>query len=123
MNTITRLTAGLLSTGAAVAGIALASPASATTPSTVTIQADGVDLSGTLSSADASCVDGRKVLVIKQVGTRGGGDDIRFASDTADSDGSWSTGNTGTEGFFYAKVKATTTCGRDVSPTIHAVRS
>jgi hypothetical protein len=67
-------------------------------------------------------VTDRKVVVFKQVGTRGGGDDQNFASDQADSDGSWSTGNTGTEGKFYAKVRATTRCQGDTSPTIRARR-
>ena len=59
---------------------------------------------------------------MKQVGTRGGGDDQKFASDLAASDGSWSTGNTGTAGRFYAKIRATTTCTGDTSPTIRATR-
>ena len=90
--------------------------------STVTIKAEGVDLSGTLSSPRKSCVNGRKVIVIKQVGTRGGGNDKVIASDTASADGTWSTGNTGIEGRFYAKVKKTATCGGDTSKTIRAVR-
>jgi hypothetical protein len=90
--------------------------------STVTIQADGTDLSGHVSSTLGSCVDGRAVIVYKQVGIRGGGDDIRFAMDTADEDGDWNTGNTGTEGKFYAKVKRTSVCKKDLSPTITAHR-
>ena len=84
----------------------------------MTIQAEGTDLFGQVSSTRAACEADRKVIVFKQVGTRGGGDDIRFASDTTDSDGDWNTGNTGTEGKFYAKVKANTSCERDLSPTI-----
>jgi hypothetical protein len=49
--------------------------------------------------------------------TRGGGDDQKFAHDTASSDGSWSTGNTGTAGKFYGKVRKTTRCKKDSSPT------
>lgn len=90
--------------------------------STVTIKAEGTDLSGTLKSPKQSCVTERKVLVIKQVGARGGGDDQKFASDVASADGSWSTGQTGTEGRFYAKVRATATCAGDTSPTIRATR-
>ncbi len=114
----------LLTSAALLAAPALASaqPAAARAKSTVTIKAEGVDLSGTLSSPRASCVDGRKVIVIKQVGTRGGGNDKVIASDTASADGSWNTGNTGIEGRFYAKVKKTATCGGDISKTIRAVR-
>ena len=112
-----------LLTGAALAAAPLASAeAAAPAKSTVTIKAEGVDLSGTLSSPRKSCVDGRKVIVIKQVGTRGGGNDQVFASDTASADGSWNTGNTGTAGKFYAKVKKTATCKGDTSKTIRATR-
>jgi hypothetical protein len=89
---------------------------------TVTIQAEGTDLSGTVSSKRQRCVTDRKVIVIKIKGTRGGGDDKVFASDTADADGSWNTGNTGTEGRFYAKVRRTAACRGDESPTVRATR-
>lgn len=63
--------------------------------------------------------------MFKQVGSRGGGDDTRFASDTVSAIGTvgtWSTGNTGTPGRFYAKVRQTTGCQGDTSPTIRARR-
>ena len=106
----------------ASAGAAQASAGRAKATTTVTIKAEGVDLSGKVKSARQACITDRKVTVIKQIGTRGGGDDQRFASDTASSDGSWSTGNTGTAGRFYAKVRATTKCKGDTSPTIRARR-
>ncbi|MCB0908271.1 MAG: hypothetical protein KDB63_14245 [Nocardioidaceae bacterium] len=120
----TTTTLALLTSAALLAAPAMASaqPAAARAKSTVTIKAEGVDLSGTLSSPRKSCVNGRKVIVIKQVGTRGGGNDKVIASDTASADGTWSTGNTGIEGRFYAKVKKTATCGGDTSKTIRAVR-
>ncbi|GAA3825887.1 hypothetical protein [Nocardioides panacisoli] len=126
MNTIThRIATGLLAT-AAVGGLALAASAPANalskSASTVTIQADGVDLSGAVSSSNPGCLSDRTVIVYKVVGTRGGGDDTRLASDTTGDDGSWNTGNTGIQGYFYAKVKANTTCGRAFSSTVHAVR-
>jgi hypothetical protein len=114
-----------LLTGAAllaVPGTASGQSALAPARSTVTIKAEGTDLSGTLSSPRAACVENRKVIVIKQIGARGGGDDQSFASDTASADGSWNTGNTGTPGKFYAKVKKTTRCKGDTSPTIRARR-
>ena len=95
--------------------------------STVTIRAEGVDLSGTVSSPrPARCADGRKVIVYKQRGARGGGDDRRIASDTAERQGDryvWSTGNTGIEGRFYSKVRRTDQCRGDTSRTIRAVRN
>jgi hypothetical protein len=124
-----RLAAGALSLGAAAATLG-AVPATAAqitrAPVTVTIQAEGTDLSGTVSSSRLVCKADRTVIVFKQIGTRGGGDDIRFASDTTDNSGGtwvWSTGNTGTEGKFYAKVKRTAQCKADTSPTIVAVHN
>lgn len=116
---------------AIVCGLLLvgAVPASAATPakSTVTIKAQGTDLSGVVKSPKPKrCADGRTVVVYQQKGARGGGNDVRFASDTASLNGgvyAWSTGNTGTEGKFYAVVKAKTGCKADKSPTITAVRN
>lgn len=89
---------------------------------TVTIKAQGLDLSGTVVSKRQGCITDRNVLVFKQIGTRGGGDDHRIASDLASANGSWETGNTGIAGKLYAKVKATSTCGGDTSPTIRVTR-
>jgi hypothetical protein len=112
----------------AVAGL-LGSPVSAHAAtvgtSTVTIAAEGVDLHGVLKSDRAACMVDRLVIVFKQHGTRGGGDDTRFAHDTTelvDGHGVWSTGNTGTEGRFYARVRKTDSCAGDSSPTIRATR-
>ena len=110
-----------LAAAATAFGLAPANAASPA-PTTVTIQAEGTDLFGKVSSTRTVCKAERKVIVIKQVGTRGGGDDIRFATDTSDSDGDWNTGNTGTEGKFYAKVKKNDFCQGDLSPTITARR-
>jgi hypothetical protein len=116
----------ILVTAGLTAGTA-ASDAATRADTTVTIKAEGTDLSGKVKSPRPKrCADGRKVVVIKQVGARGGGNDIWFASDTASLQGDvyrWSTGNTGTEGRFYAKVKRTEGCKGDTSRTIRAVRS
>jgi hypothetical protein len=124
------LVAGVLLTATQVAaadGAVGASSAGTTrTPTTVTIQARGTNLSGTVRSSAAGCADGRLVVLVKQIGARGGGDDIRFSSDDASLQGTtytWSTGDTGTPGRFYAKVRRTETCGFDTSPTVRAVRS
>ncbi len=94
---------------------------------TVTIRADGTDLSGVVKSPrPRRCAANRKVVVFKQIGTRGGGNDVRFASDNASLSGGayrWSTGNTGTEGRFYARVRRIDGCRGDTSPTIRATRN
>ena len=94
---------------------------------TVTIKAEGTDLSGVVRSPRPKrCAADRVVVVIKQKGARGGGDDVRFASDTASLEGGvyrWSTGNTGTEGKFYARVRHITGCTAAASATIRATRS
>lgn len=92
----------------------------------VTIRADGTDLSGVVSSSRPRvCAADRTVVVFKVRGTPGGGDDQRFAMDTTDLQGGryvWSTGNTGTEGRFYAKVKATPDCRGATSGVVRAQR-
>jgi hypothetical protein len=104
------------------AALGQAAPAS----TTVTIKAEGTDLSGTVSSPrPLRCAAGRTVLLIKQIGPRGGGDDIRFGMDTAGLQGgvyTWSTGTTGTPGRFYARVKPIDGCEGDTSPTVRAHR-
>ncbi|WP_322938135.1 hypothetical protein [Nocardioides bizhenqiangii] len=126
-NPIRTATTALLGLAAAAAGgaLLLSAPeatAAALAPSTVTIQAEGTDLFGKVNSTRALCKADRNVIVYKQVGVRGGGNDIRFAMDTTDSDGDWNTGNTGTEGRFYAKVTKNSQCNADFSPTIRATR-
>ena len=119
------LAAALAVAGSAVLVAAAPGQAGSLTPTTVTIKAEGTDLSGVVKSSDVTCKDERKVVVYKQVGSRGGGNDKRFATDNASLNGDvyqWSTGNTGTEGRFYAKVRKTETCGGDTSPTIRAQR-
>ena len=113
------IASGLVTTGAAVG-------AAGDAKTTVTIKAQGTDLSGTVSSPKPlKCAAGRHVVVFKQKGTRGGGDDTKFASDNASLTGTyeWSTGNTGTPGRFYAVVRHIAGCKADSSPTIRAVRN
>jgi len=94
---------------------------------TVTITAEGTDMSGEVrSSRPAKCAKNRLVRVFLQIGTRGGGDDEYFAGDTTSFQNGrwvWSTGNTGFEGRFYAKVGAKPDCRPDTSPTITVQRS
>lgn len=114
---LTMVIAGL--SGAASAG----GPPPANT--TVTIRAQGTDLSGRVSSpAPLRCAQNRTVHVYKQIGTRGGGNDIHFASDTASLQNGayrWSTGNTGTPGYFYSKVFPKPGCRGDTSETIRVL--
>lgn len=90
----------------------------------VTIVANGTDLSGEVKSRRLSCKANRTVIVYQQVGSRGGGDDVRFAQDTTGQQGNrwtWSTGNTGTAGRFYAKLGAKPGCPAALSATVRAV--
>lgn len=105
---------------------AVSATAAGSATTAVTIKAAGTDLYGTVTSARDACERNRTVHLYKQIGTRGGGDDVRVAQDTtevANGVGQWSTGNTGMAGRFYAKVKKTTTCRGAVSPTIKVVRA
>lgn len=130
-STVRRATLAAVALGTSAALLAAAPSAGAAEAAprakvSVTIQAEGVDLSGTVVSRREACMDARKVLVFRQVGKRGGGDDVLVASDTSevvDGVGTWSTGNTGLEGKFYAKVKRSPLCKAAVSPTVKAVRN
>jgi hypothetical protein len=92
----------------------------------VTIKAEGTDLSGTVRSKRRACKANRTVLLFKQKGAKGGADDSLFATDTTSLQNGkwvWNTGNLGTEGRFYAKVKRTALCKRAISPTVRAQRN
>jgi hypothetical protein len=109
----------LLTTGAVASEVSAAPPPA---NSTVTIRAQGTDLSGQVRSPSPErCARHRLVVVMKQIGPRGGGNDIRFASDGTELQNGayrWSTGNTGTPGRFYAKVFKNARCKGATSPTI-----
>lgn len=85
---------------------------------TVTIDAEGLDMFGTVRSSNpARCAANRTVKVFKLVN----GEPHLWASDTTQLQGNtyvWSTGQTGSSGRFYAKVKAKTGCQGDKSPII-----
>lgn len=115
-----------LAIGGAAGLSGLVSPAQAATDAasvTVTITAQGTDMSGVVDSSNpALCAAHRTVKVYRVVN----GQAHSFASDTTDRQGSswvWSTGNTGTEGRFFAKVAAKPGCNGDVSPTIRVQRN
>ena len=109
------MTAGMATTATASDRATLAN-------TTVTIRAQGTDLSGQVRSpAPNRCANNRNVVVFRQIGARGGGNDVRFANDTSELQGNvykWSTGNTGQAGKFYAKVFKTTQCKGASSATI-----
>jgi len=113
-----------LATAAAVLVSAPSSQGLDRASNTVTIQAEGTDLSGTVTSKRKACKDERKVVLFRQIGTKGGDDDVKSGVDTTelqDGVGVWSTGNTGTPGRYYAKIKRTELCKRAVSDTVRAV--
>lgn len=119
----------LVGAGATFAGLAGLDGAQAAKPRakvTVTISQDNAEMSGkVISPKPVKCAKDRTVWVWEQIGTRGGGDDIKSFQDTTSLQGSdytWNTGNTGVEGFFYAKVAPKPGCKGDTSPTIEVVR-
>ncbi len=115
------LTVGGLAALSGLAPAAQATPAGASV--TVTITAQGTDMSGRVRSSNpALCAAHRTVKVFRVVN----GVPHSFASDTTERQGNvfvWSTGNTGTEGRFFAKVAPKTGCNGDVSPTIRVHRN
>jgi len=114
-----------LATAAAVLVSAPSSQAAPRANNVVTIKAEGTDLSGTVKSKRRACKNERKVFLVKQKGAKGGSNDKVIATDITELDdgvGEWSTGNTGIEGRFYAKVKRTALCKAAVSKTVRAAR-
>jgi hypothetical protein len=114
-----------LATAAAVLVSAPSSQAAPRANNVVTIKAEGTDLSGTVKSKRRACKNERKVFLVKQKGAKGGSNDKVIATDITELDdgvGEWSTGNTGIEGRFYAKIKRTPLCKAAVSPTVRATR-
>lgn len=119
--------------GIAAAATLVAAPAHGTPQApqadvSVTITAEGTDLSGTVRTSRPACAVGRTVVVVKVRGAVGGGDDRRFASDTVGLSGgryTWSTGTTGTTGTenrFYAKLPGTAGCRPARSAVVRAQR-
>jgi hypothetical protein len=107
-----------------VGGMAWAGPGAQTT---VTIQREGTDLSGTVDSPKpAKCAKDRKIVLFKQKGPeQNPKTDEKIANDTASLSGGeyvWSTGNTGEYGRFYARAARTAECAPDSSPTIRVPR-
>lgn len=111
---------------AALAGTTQVAPTATTTPAraqvSVTITAQGVDLSGVVrSTRPARCAADRTVKLYKLVN----GQPHLWVSDTTDLVAGryvWSAGNTGQPGRFFAKVAPQPGCRGDVSPTIRVRR-
>ncbi len=122
-NTLVGIVGGGTLAAVALTGLVATAEAAPKARVTVTIQAQGVELSGVVKSRNpALCAANRKVKVFKVVG----GEPHLFATDTTNETGpapyTWNTGNTGQEGKFFAKVSAKPGCRADVSPTIVAIR-
>ncbi|MBA3529119.1 MAG: hypothetical protein H0T91_07415, partial [Propionibacteriaceae bacterium] len=88
----------------ALAILALSAPASAAgaAKTTLTIRAQGLDLSGTVQSSRGSCLGDRNIKLYKQQGQeQRPNTDPLIATDTSERQGNrgeWSTGNTGMRG-------------------------
>jgi len=90
---------------------------------TVTISAQGTDMSGVVRSPrPLKCAANRTVKLFKMVN----GQPHLFTTDTTSLQGGkwvWSSGNTGQEGRFFAKVARKPGCKADVSRTIQVRRN
>ena len=132
MNRTKETTAGymalliLIVAAVALALLALAGPASAAGPAktTLTIRAQGTDLSGTVQSTRGSCLGDRNIKLYKQKGKeQRPGSDTLVATDTSERQGNrgeWSTGNTGMRGKFYVRTGKVPGCTGAASKTIRA---
>ena len=106
--------------------LALAGPASAAGPAktTLTIRAQGTDLSGTVQSRRGSCLGDRNIRLYRQKGKeQRPGSDTLVATDTSERQGDhgeWSTGNTGMRGKFYVRTGKVPGCTGAASKTIRA---
>jgi hypothetical protein len=107
----------------ASASITGSSTARSLTATTVTLSDGFPDFSGKVKSTRRACVNNRRVAVIKQIGTRAGGDDRVFGHDSAAADGRWKVVNPGVEGRIYARAKATSRCAADASRTVRFDRA
>lgn len=104
-----------------IAGVTAMTSAMALTPTTLTIKAEGLDLSGKVKSSKSKCKGDRKVTVFKQkAGSQNPSTDQKIGSDTSADNGEWSTGNSGISGKVYARVGKGNGCKGDRSPTIRA---
>lgn len=121
-----------LITGAAVLAVALptgmaagAAPGASAPRAavTVTITAQGTDMSGTVASRrPLRCAANRTVKLYRLID----GEPHLWATDTTSKQGGkyvWSSGNTGAPGRYYARVGAKPGCRGDASRTIRVVRS
>lgn len=120
----------VLAASAAIVGLsALGMPAQAAGRAnvSVTITQINAEMSGVVSSSKPlKCAKERTVWVWEQIGTRGGGDDVKSFQDTTSLQNgkwTWNTGTTGVEGFFYAKVGPKKGCKAAVSKTIKVERN
>ena len=110
----------------ALAILALSTPASAAgaAKTTLTIKAQGLDLSGTVQSSRGSCLGDRNVKLYKQkVQEQRPNTDTLVATDTSERQGDhgeWSTGNTGMRGKFYVRTGKVPGCTAATSKTIRA---
>ncbi|HSI81701.1 MAG TPA: hypothetical protein VK919_13725 [Solirubrobacterales bacterium] len=103
--------------GAGITGVAHAGGAAKTK---VTVKGSS-EIYGFVKSSKKKCMNNRKVTVFRQKGSRGGGDDVRVASDNAEKSGDryrWSIGNPGLQGKrIYARAGRIPGCKAGASAT------
>lgn len=110
----------ILATTAIATVTAFGGVAQAGVPSKVTIKGTNGDYYGKVKSNDSDCLANRQVVVYKSGSTaQNPKTDQKIGSDTTESNGEWSIGNSGyKDGYFYAKVKKSGGCEGALSKVI-----
>ena len=110
----------------ALAILAMSTPASAAgaAKTTLTIRAQGLDLSGTVQSSRGSCLGDRNIKLYKQQGKeQKPSTDNVVGMDTSERQGDhgeWAMGNTGLRGKFSVRTIKVPACTGATSKTIRA---
>lgn len=109
----------------AAAALALAAENAGSSPArtSVTITTDRSTASGTVQSPKPACRDARAVLLLRQVGAKGGDNDVVVATAVTQQRHGvdvWSAEGVDPEVRFYARVLATPTCRAAMSPVTHS---
>lgn len=108
-----------VATALAVVVLGIVGVAQAATGTKVSLSAEEDGFSGSVISKKAKCEADRRVSLFNQKGKAPNTKDPRIGSDLSNDDGDWSI-QTGKEGRFYVRVKATKSCTAALSKTVRS---